>query len=217
MANRSSRPKPNRRKNANSTPGAATVTVTLLVLAVSVVSVATWDRYAFAEINLFPLWYVALALGLLCGVLFVAKVMEKGHSTGKQIGMLLLISLLMFFVAGTVLAHLNHFFDTSQPKQFVVVIEDKEYRHRKHSSHHKFTVTAQEDTFDIEVPRSHYAYYEVGDSYVIEYREGALGEPYYMAVGGVTENPETLDRENSLPKHAPKGDLHGQVPHPPHP
>ena len=65
MANRSSRPKPNRRKTAKSTPGPVTVTVTLLVLAVSVFSVATWDRYAFAEINLFPLWYVALALGLL--------------------------------------------------------------------------------------------------------------------------------------------------------
>ena len=190
MAKKSSRPKPNRKKPAKSHPSALTVTVFLLILAVGVGSVATWERYAFAEIDLFPLWYVALTPGLLCGVLFVAKVMEKGHSAGKQIGMLLLMSLIMFFVAGTVLAHLNHFFDTSQPKQFVVVIEDKEYRHRKHSSHHKFTVTAQGDTFDIEVPRSHYAYYEVGDPYVIEYREGAFGEPYYIAVGGVSEEAD---------------------------
>ena len=191
MANRSSRPKPNRKKPAKSHPSAMTVTVTLLILAVSVGSVATWERYAFAEIALFPLWYVALALGLLCGWLFVAKLMEKGLSIGKQIGTFLIISALCFFAAGATLAHLNHWFDSSQPKQFVVVIEDKESRHRKHSSHHEFTVTAQGDTFDIEVPRSHYAYYEVGDSYVIEYREGAFGEPYYIAVGGVTENPET--------------------------
>lgn len=189
MANRSSRPKHNRRKTAKSTPGAVTVTVTLLVLAVSVFSVATWDRYAFAEIALFPLWYVALALGLLCGWLFVAKLMEKGLSIGKQIGAFLIISALCFFAAGATLAHLNHWFDSSQPRQFVVVIEDKESRHRKHSSHHEFTVTARGDTFDIEVPRSHYAYYEVGDSYVIEYREGAFGEPYYVAVGGVNGEP----------------------------
>lgn len=181
----------NRNRSQSSTPGPVTVTVTLLVLAVGVVSVATWERYAFADTDLFPLWYVALALGLLCGVLFVAKVMEKGHSAGKQIGMLLLMSLIMFFVAGTVLAHLNHFFDTSQPRQFVVVIEDKESRHSKHSRHHEFTVTARGDTFDIEVPRSHYDYYEVGDSYVIEYREGAFGEPYYIAVGGVFEDAHT--------------------------
>ena len=190
MANRSSRSKPNRTKPAKSTPGPATVTVFLLILVVGVFSVATWERYAFAEIALFPLWYVALALGLLCGWLFVAKLMEKGLSVGKRIGAFLLISALCFFAAGATLAHLNHWFDRSQPKQFVVVIEDKEYRHSKHSSHHKFTVTAQGDTFDIEVPRSHYAYYEVGDSYVIEYREGAFGEPYYIAVGGVSEDTQ---------------------------
>ena len=153
MANRSSRPKPNRTKPAKSTPGAATVTVTLLILAVSVFSVATWDRYAFAEIALFPLWYVALALGLLCGWLFVAKLMEKGLSIGKQIGTFLIISALCFFAAGATLAHLNHWFDSSQPRQFVVVIEDKESHHSKHSRSYEFTVTAQGDTFDIEVPK----------------------------------------------------------------
>ena len=191
MANRSSRPKPNRTKPAKSTPGAVTVTVTLLILAVSVGSVATWERYAFAEIDLFPLWYVALALGLLCGWLFVAKLMVKGISIGKQIGTFLIISALCFFAAGATLAHLNHWFDSSQPKQFVVVIEDKESHRSKHSRSYEFTVTAQGDTFDIEVPGKHYKAFDVGDHYVIEYREGALGEPYYMAVGGVTEKGDT--------------------------
>ena len=188
MANRSSRPKPNRTKPAKSTPGAVTVTVTLLILAVSVGSVATWERYAFAEIALFPLWYVALALGLLCGWLFVAKLMEKGHSAGKRIGTFFLFSVLFFFAAGATLAHLNHWLDSSQPKQFVVVIEDKESHRSKKSRSYEFTVTAQGDTFDIEVPGKHYKAFDVGDHYVIEYREGAFGEPYYIAVGGVTES-----------------------------
>ena len=191
MANRSSRSKPNRTKPAKSTPGAATVTVTLLILVVSVGSVTTWERYAFAEIYLFPLWYVALALGLLCGWLFVAKLMEKGLSVGKRIGTFLIISALCFFAAGATLAHLNHWFDSSQPRQFVVVIEDKESHRSKHSRSYEFTVTAQGDTFDIEVPGKHYKAFDVGDHYVIEYREGALGEPYYMAVGGVFEDTDS--------------------------
>ena len=191
MANRSSRPKPNRTKPAKSTPGAATVTVTLLILAVSVGSVATWERYAFAEIDLFPLWYVALAPGLLCGWLVVAKLMEKGHSAGKRIGTFFLFSVLFFFAAGATLAHLNHWLDSSQPKQFVVVIEDKESHFSRYSRSYEFTVTAQGDTFDIEVPEKHYEAFDVGDHYVIEYREGALGEPYYIAVGGVTEKGDT--------------------------
>lgn len=191
MANRSSRSKPNRTKPAKSTPGPVTVTVTLLILIVGVFSVATWERYAFAEIGLFPLWYVALALGLLCGWLFVAKLMVKGLSVGKQIGAFLIISALCFFAAGATLAHLNHWFDSSQPKQFVVVIEDKESHRSKHSRSYEFTVTAQGDTFDIEVPGKHYKAFDVGDHYVIEYREGALGEPYYIAVGGVAEKGDT--------------------------
>ena len=190
MANRSSRSKPNRKRSTKSTPGPLTVTVTLLILAVSVFSVATWDRYAFAEIGLFPLWYVALTLGLLCGWLFVAKLMVKGLSVGKRIGAFLLISALCFFAAGATLAPLNHWFDSSQPKQFVVVIEDKESHFSKYSRSYEFTVTAQGDTFDIEVPDKHYEAFDVGDHYVIEYREGALGEPYYMAVGGVSEDTQ---------------------------
>ena len=191
MANRSSRSKPNRTKPAKSTPGPATVTVFLLILVVGVFSVATWERYAFAEIALFPLWYVALPLGLLCGWLFVAKLMVKGLSVGKRIGAFLIISALCFFAAGATLAHLNHWFDSSQPKQFVVVIEDKESHRSKHSRSYEFTVTAQGDTFDIEVPGKHYKAFDVGDHYVIEYREGAFGEPYYIAVGGVSEKPDT--------------------------
>lgn len=190
MAKKSSRAKPNRSKSAVSTPGAVTVTVTLLICVVGAVSVATFDRYAFAEIDLFPLWYVALGLGLLCGGLFVGKLMEKGHSVGKRIGVFFLISAICFFAAGALLAHLNHLFDNSQPVRYTVVIEDKESRHSRRSSHHEFTVTARGDTFDIEVPYRHYTAYEVGDRYVIEYREGALGEPYYIAVGGVSEDTE---------------------------
>lgn len=191
MANRSSRPKPNRTKPAKSTPGPVTVTVTLLVLAVSVVSVATWERYAFAEIGLFPLWYVALGVGILGGGLFVLKFVGKEHGTAKRVGTFLLMSLLCFFAAGTMLAHVNHLFDQSEPVRYTVVIEDKEYRVSGKSRHREFTVTARGDTFDIEVPRSHYTSHEVGDPYVIEYREGALGEPYYIVVGGVSEKGDT--------------------------
>ena len=187
MAKQSYRPKPNRKKPAKSHPSALTVMVFLLILAVGVGSVATWERYAFAEIDLFPLWYVALAPGLLCGWLVVAKLMEKGHSAGKRIGTFFLFSVLFFFAAGATLAHLNHWFDSSQPKQFVVVIEDKESHFSMYSRSYEFTVTAQGDTFDIEVPEKHYFTFDEGDLYVIEYREGAFGEPYYMAVGGVSE------------------------------
>ncbi len=162
----------------------------LVLCAVSVISVATFDRYAFTGTDLFPLWYVALGVGILGGALFALKVVAPEHGTGKRIGVFILISLLCSFAAGTMLAHANHLFDTSQPVRYTVVIEDTEYRHRKHVTHRKFTVTAQGDTFDIEVPARHYRAFEEGDLYVVEYREGAFGEPYYIAVGGVSEEAD---------------------------
>lgn len=170
-------------------PGA--VVAILVTLIVTVISAGTFNRYTFVETVLFPLWYVALALGLLCGWLFVAKLMEKGLSVGKRIGAFLIISALCFFAAGTMLAHVNHLFDQSEPVRYTVMIEDKEYRASGKSSHREFTVTARGDTFDIDVSRRHYKAFDVGDFFVIEYREGALGEPYYIAVGGVTEKGDT--------------------------
>lgn len=191
MAKRRSKSMPKKRKFIGEYMSITTVTVILLICAVSVVSVATFDRYEFVEIDLFPLWYVALGVGVLGGALFALKVVAPEHSKGKRIGAFILISLLAFFAAGTMLAHANHLFDNSQPLRYTVVIEDTDSRHSKHSSHYEFTVTVRGDTFDIEVPRRHYFHYEEGDLYVVEYREGALGEPYYIAVGGVSEDAET--------------------------
>ena len=72
--------------------------MTLLICILSAVSVVNFSRYAFTETDLFPLWYVALGMGLLCGGLFVGKLMEKGHGMGKRIGAFFLITLLCFFL-----------------------------------------------------------------------------------------------------------------------
>lgn len=190
MAKRRSKSVNKKRTTAGKPVSKVSVTVLLLLFTISIISVATFQRYAFAEIDLFPLWYIALGLGLLGGWLFAFKFVGREHSLWRRIGVFVLMSLLAFFAAGTILAHLNHFFDTSEPVRYTVMIEDTESRHSKYSSHYEFTVTVRGDTFDIEVPSRHYFRYEEGDLYVVEYREGALGEPYYIAVGGEAEDTE---------------------------
>ena len=175
-------------KPSDASPGA--VVAILVILTLTVVSAATFQRYAFAETDLFPLWYVALGLGLLGGGLFVLKFVGKEHGTAKRMDMFLLMSVLCFFAAGTILAHVNHLFDQSEPVRYTVMIQDKEYRAGGRGGHREFTVTVQGETFDINVPRKHYKTFDVGDFYVIEYREGALGEPYYLPVGSISEAAE---------------------------
>jgi hypothetical protein len=170
-------------------PGA--VVAILVTLIVTIISAGTFNRYTFVEAVLFPLWYVAIGVGIVGGGLFVLAFMRRERNIGKRVSMFLIMSILCFAVAGIMLAHVNHLFDQSEPVRYTVMIEDKEYRASGKSRHREFTVTARGDTFDIDVSRRHYKAFDVGDFFVIEYHEGALGEPYYIAVGGVTEKGDT--------------------------
>ena len=176
-------------KPRDAAPGVIAVLLALSVIGVA--SVATFQRYAFTDTFLFPLWYVALGVGILCGGLCFFKLMKEERSLAKRLGASLLVIVLVGFTAGSMLAHANHLFDSSEPLRFAVMIQDKEYRAGgRGPSHREFTVTARGETFEINVPRKDYNAFDVGDFYVIEYREGAFGEPYYLPVGGASENTD---------------------------
>ena len=104
----------------------------------------------------------------------------------KKIMLYILIVVLAIFLIGSIFAHINHIFDNGEVERYVVEIEDKHStKSRRIPDTYEFEVTLNGDTVDIDVPLSDYNSHDVGDSYVIEYHEGALGEPYYIAVGPV--------------------------------
>ena len=132
---------------------------------------------------------MALALGVVAGFLFVIKFVGKNHGVWAKIGAFLIIAGITAFGVGSVLAHLNHWFDSSEPVRYEVVIEDKDYDAggRYSSSKCEFTVTVNGDTFDVVVPWSDYKHYNEGDIYIVEYHEGAFGEPYYIGGGWLND------------------------------
>lgn len=151
-------------------------------------------KYTYVS-TFFPFWPVALCVGLLCGVLFSVMFFVKERRIGKSFGIFILLTVMSFVATVGVIEHLNHAFDSGNPQRYAVVIEDK--TSHKRGKHHglysslwreyEFTLTVNGDTFDINVPRSHYRKYEEGDLYVVEYHEGAFNEPYFLAVGGVSQ------------------------------
>lgn len=141
--------------------------------------------YTYVNDIMFPWWPVALVFGVLAGVLFAVKVLA-GASIGKRILPCAVVMIVVFGLAGKILGHINHFFDSSEVVRHYAEIEDKDYTHKfLRSDKYKFTFTVNGDTFEIDVLSDDYNSHDVGDSYVIEYHEGALGEPYYIAVGPV--------------------------------
>lgn len=149
------------------------------------------DRYTFVNVEFFPLWYVALALGVVYGLLFVIYMVGKEHGIWKKILVFAVMTAIACLGFGSLFAHLNHWFDTSEPIRYEVVIEDKdEIRRRKSLDRYEFTFTLNGETFDVNVPWSDYRNYKEGDTYVVEYHEGAFGEPYFMSVGWSKYLPE---------------------------
>ena len=143
-------------------------------------------RYSFVDGILFPLWYVALGLGVIVGVALDVALIKKVGNIKLRIAVFLIFTFVAFMVFGFALGHINHIFDSSETVRYYVEIEDKDIDlNRRAPDTYDFEVTVNGDTFDIQVPLSDYYSHDVGDSYVIEYHEGALGEPYYIAVGPV--------------------------------
>ena len=160
-----------------------------IIFAIPVVFLA--DRYTFVNSEL-PFWEVSLAIGLIVSI--VVNILYDKRKRWKSKTERIVLRIMVFFLTAFYAFalplfgfwHLNHSLDSGEAIRYYVEIEDKNY-HYKHRGldTHKFTFTVNGDTFDIDVPLSDYNSHDVGDSYVIEYHEGALGEPYYIAVGPV--------------------------------
>lgn len=162
-----------------------TAVVIFIILLVVLRNTGVIGDYTYVNDGMFPWWPVALAVGALAGVAFAVKVMD-GEGVGKRILFCVVITIVVFVFAGIILGHINHVFDTGEAVRYYVEIEDKDIDlHSRGPDTYDFEVTVNGDTFDIQVPLSDYYSHDVGDSYVIEYHEGALGEPYYIAVGPV--------------------------------
>ena len=151
-------------------------------------NVLGFDRYEYVNGVIFPLWYVALGIGIIGSAIFTVMLLRKHFDIWARIGGFVLVALLLFFCVGVVFGHLNHFLDNSEPKQYVAVIEKKNKTyHRKSPDDYEFKLTVYGDSFYIEVPGSHYSKLNEGDLYVVEYHEGAFNEPYYIAIGEASE------------------------------
>ena len=167
-------------------------TLMLAPLVLFGISIYNVHRYSFINGVIFPLWYVALALGIVAGLLFSIKFVGKEHGFWKRLGAFAIITGITWLGSGSVIAHLNHWFDTSEPIRYEVVIEDRDFDtgNRYSRTKYEFDFILNGETFDVNVPWSDYKNYKEGDTYVVEYHEGAFGEPYFMSVGWSKDPPE---------------------------
>ena len=160
--------------------------VIFLVAVLFIRSVFTSDRYHYVDATLFPFWHVALGIGVILGVPTYILLKKSNADNKTCIGMFLVVCFLSFCISNVVIAHINHTLDDSEPIRYATTIEKKRLgTGGRRGTTYKFTITVNEDTFEIKVPSDHYYKFDEGDSYTIEYHNGAFNKPYYIGVGDI--------------------------------
>ena len=164
----------------------------LKILAVILIVFFIWiylmnrkQNYTYVNNIWFPLWYVALLIAVPVGIGLSFVLQGRDYESKSFFPMLLTFIAVAFVGMGGVFASLNYASDTVEVERYFVEIEEKDFSLSRRSDYYWFFVTARGETFKLRVLKSDYNSHDVGDSYIIEYHEGALGVPYYIAVGPV--------------------------------
>ncbi len=143
---------------------------------------AIFQMNYFSYVNAFfaPYSLVGIILALVVGVVTILKFTNKADGWLGRFGVFITVVLIVFFVFCFITSHLNYGLDFSEPQQYIKVIEAKDFDlSRRGPDSYEFKVTVNDDSFYLDVPRSVYKHYNVGDTIYIYLHKGALGEPFY--------------------------------------
>ena len=136
--------------------------------------------FSYLDAFFAPYSLIGIILAVILGVVATLKFTDKNDGRLGRFGIFITAVLLVFFCFCFLTSHLNYGLDFSRPQQYIKVIEDKDFDYnRKGPDSYEFKVTVNGDSFYLDVPRSAYKHYNVGDTIYIYLHKGALGEPFY--------------------------------------
>ncbi len=153
--------------------------ILLLCIAVYIALFITSVQYEFINGGNLPFLLFALIAGVASGVLITFLWLRKILKVRQLIGSCLLISFFAALLFYSLSVHANFLFDPTPTQSYSVMIEEKERdRHRKWTEY-EFTFTIDGKQLDLNVSPFEYAKYEAGDTYNVNYHQGAFGVPFY--------------------------------------
>lgn len=153
----------------------------LLCIAVYVALFITSIQYEFIDGDNLPFLLFALIAGTAAGVLLTLLWLRKFLKVGQLIGSCLLISFFAAILFYSLSVHANFLFDPTPTQSYSVVIEEKERDRHKKWTEYEFTFTIDGKQRDLNVSPFEYAKYKAGDTYIVDYHQGAFGVPFYRS------------------------------------
>ena len=148
-------------------------------------TVTTWFvtfsyRYSFVGKSGATFLIIAVLIGIAVGIAVLIINNAKGKRFNECWAHALFYIVIVSLFAYTYLANLNYVFDDSVV-ECSAVIEDKDYVNlRKGRDRYEFTMTVDGEYIELDVGKSTYDKYDIGDTYYFTKYEGAFGVPFYL-------------------------------------
>ena len=138
------------------------------------------NAYTYYDESFYPLWKLALILGLAVGVLVTVVWVWKHTGFWLRLGSIFATSLVAFFLVLTMICHLNLLLDFNPPAERQTVIVNKnEHDNGRSSDTYHFEFSVDGEPFELEVGLVEYLLYDEGDTYTFKEYKGAFGKPFY--------------------------------------
>lgn len=139
------------------------------------------NSYTFTDGSFFPFWQWLLPISAVIGAASTLLIFRKKLHFWSSVGSFALIAFFAFLLLECYTCHLNYALDDSEPQSYVLTIEEKDYHfHRKSPDSFEFVFTLEGKTLELEVSRSTYHRFDVGDYYYVRLYKGAFGKSFYL-------------------------------------
>lgn len=152
--------------------------------------VSSMGFYSFVDKSkVFPFWQVSLILAVAATVVYIIltiKVIFKSEEKlFEKILRPIVIFAMSFMFVWVLTCNLNYALDTDPPKEYITVIEDKDINRirsrRSKKTEYSFELNINGDIITVNVTKTEYDLYEIGDKFPLEMCSGAFNEPFYIS------------------------------------
>ncbi len=125
-------------------------------------------------------WQIPLILGLVAAVFFA--IAFRWNSIPEIIGYSVIAFFFTFCLVWSTACNLNYAFDTSEPEEYMAVIEEMEidsgYRR---PTRYKLMLDIGGESVELNVSQSEYHSYNISDKFPVKMYQGAFDDPYYIS------------------------------------
>lgn len=136
-----------------------------------------------SDTNVVSFWFPSLVIAIAAGwisfrLLWSGQLVLKDNRLSERIALVISTFGACFFLVWGSCVCTNYALDTSSPKRYEAVVEEKNISGGRTTNYYVYVMLGEE-RIRFEITRSEYARVQIGEECIVEWHRGFLGEPYH--------------------------------------